>query len=258
MGLPMARALLRAQIDTTGFDIRSDVFDGVPMQPDPAAFAGPLTHLLTVVRDETETEALLFGDQALLSRSPALEHLLICSTVAPAYVRALRDRVPGHIAIIDAPMSGAQTAAERGALTFMLGGAAADIDAVQLLLAAMGQVFHHMGPLGAGMTAKVLNNMVAAASTATTRLALDWGRQHGLDHRHLLEVMQTSSGQTWFGSGWDDIEFTRDGYADDNSIGLIAKDVAAAMTAAPDGAALDLPKSLIAAIRRLKEFDGER
>lgn len=256
MGAPMARALLRSGIDTTGFDIRSgDVFDGIPMQFDPVRFARPLSHLFTVVRDAAETDALLFGDQAVLRHAGELRFLVICSTLAPGYVQDLRARVPDHIAMIDAPMSGAAIAAERGGLTFMLGGDAADIDALQLFLAAMGQHFHHMGGLGAGMTTKVLNNLIAAASTAATRTALQWGHHHGLSRGHLLQVFHESSGQTWFGSGFDEIEFTKDGFAPDNSIGILAKDVACAMDAAPPGTDFSLPEALIAVIRGLDPIE---
>jgi len=61
--------------------------------------------------------------------------------------------------------------------------------------------------------------------------------------------MRKSSGQTWFGSNFDQIEFARDGYTEDNSIGILAKDVDAAFSAAPNGASRDLVDALIGYIR---------
>ncbi len=73
------------------------------------------------------------------------------------------------------------------------------------------------------MTGKVLNNLVAAGSVALTRTALDWADSAGMDTQKLLDLMHTSPGQNWFASGFEDIEFSRDGYDPFNSIGLLKK-----------------------------------
>ncbi len=257
MGLPMARALARAGFDVAGFDIRpaAEFGDFAPaMIADPADFAARSAVVLTVVRDIAETEALLFDQQALLRRPHAIRTLVVCSTVSPRYLHGLRARVPGDIAMIDAPMSGAAVAAEEARLSFMLGGAGADIDRLAPLFAAMGRNIHRLGPLGAGMTAKVLNNLVAATSTAATRAALAWGHALGVDRQALLGVMNDSSGQTWFGSNFDRIEFARDGLAHGNTIAILVKDVESALDATPDAAPAEraLAEAAIAALRALK------
>lgn len=203
--------------------------------------------LITVVRDIAQTDDVLFGIQNL-SAAPNLHRIIVSSTLSPRYVRGLRDRVPAHITLIDAPMSGAQIAAKEARLSFMLGGTDADLDAAQPLFDAMGAHFHRMGAFGSGMQAKVLNNLLAASNTAMTRMVLDWADEAGLDERKLLDLMHTSSGQNWFASGFDEIEFARDGLEDDNTIGILVKDVASALDAAPDGADLTLPKTVQAQI----------
>ena len=149
-------------------------------------------------------------------------------------------------------MSGAQVAAQNRSLAFMLGGEKADIDDAIPLLAMMGQHFHHMGGFGAGMQAKVLNNLLAASHTAMTRLVLDWADAAGLETEKLLSLIATSSGQNWLASGFDQIEFVRDGYAPDNTIAILVKDIAAALDAAPKGADLTLPETVQTSIRKLK------
>jgi 3-hydroxyisobutyrate dehydrogenase len=254
MGLPMGQALGDNGVNVTGFDIRSeDNFPHLDMEFDPARFAGPLTHLFCVVRDVAQSDAVLFDAQALLSHAPNLRSLIICSTLPPAYITELRGRVPQHIALIDAPMSGAVISAQNRSLTFILGGAAQDIDDISLLLAAMGEQMHHMGPLGSGMLTKVLNNYVAAAATAATRTALEWADDHNLDRAALLSAMHDSSGQTWFGSKFGEIEFARDGFAADNSIGLLVKDTECATTCAPGGAH-PLSDALIATLKSLRDI----
>jgi len=262
MGAPMLRALRRAGIDAAGFDVRPPAAFGdlAPhMIADPAAFAASRRIVLTVVRDIAQTEALLFsapGQQGgLLARSNRIDTLVICSTLSPAYVTGLRARVPENIALVDAPMSGAAIAAEEARLTFMLGGEAATLDALQPLFAAMGRTFHRLGSFGSGIAVKVLNNYVAAHSVVATRTALRWAATLGVAEADLLRVMADSSGQTWFGSNFDAIEVARDGYDADNTIGILAKDVESALAALPDAEADGVPAALIAAIRALTPAD---
>ncbi|WP_299296359.1 NAD(P)-binding domain-containing protein [uncultured Tateyamaria sp.] len=252
MGGPMLQALCDAGARAQGFDIAKS--DMPQVTDNIMAFAPRLETLFSVVRDETETNALLFDTQNLMGTAPNLRRIFICSTLSPRYVRGLRDRVPEHITLIDAPMSGARIAAQNRSLSFMLGGTRDDIDEALPLLAFMGQHFHHMGAYGAGMQAKVLNNLLAASHTAMTRLVLDWAADAGLDQTALLNLIETSSGQNWLASGFDTIEFARDGYAPDNSIGILVKDVAAALDAAPDGADTALPKQVQATVRALKPY----
>ena len=253
MGAPMLAALRTAGFDVRGLDIRPPCDFGAlepAMTQDKALFSQGLTDVFTVVRDISQTEKLLFGAHGLIY-AKSLRRIILCSTLSPRYVLALRDRVPAHIALVDAPMSGAQIAATEARLSFMLGGSAADLDALQPMFNAMGRHFHRMGAYGSGMQAKVLNNLLAASNTAMTRLVLDWAAQAGLDQDRLLALIHTSSGQNWFASGFDEIEFARDGHSDDNTIGILVKDVASALDAAPDGADTSLPEQVQAQISAL-------
>jgi 3-hydroxyisobutyrate dehydrogenase-like beta-hydroxyacid dehydrogenase len=251
MGLPMARALARAGVEVWGFDVRPAAQFGAfapRMIADPADFARRCPVVISVVRDEAQTEALLFSGQAILSHG-ATRTLVVSSTLSPRWLARLSARAPG-VSLVDAPMSGAQVAAREARLSFMLGGEDAALDRLAPLFEAMGRVSHRMGAFGAGMTAKALNNFVAACSTVATRRSLAWADALGVDRGKLLALMHDSSGQTWFGSQFDAIEFARDGWAPDNSIGLLVKDVSAALDAAgeaPDGFAA----ALLAALRAL-------
>ena len=255
MGAPMLAALRAAGFDAEGFDIRapSDYGELAPTMTDrPARFARNLHILITVVRDQCQTEAVLFGTQGFVKKAKMLDTVIISSTLSPRYVRELRARIPDHIRLIDAPMSGAQIAAREKRLSFMLGGAPESLDEMQPLFDAMGSNFHRMGTFGTGMAAKVLNNLLAASNTAMTRLVLDWADQAGLDERQLLDLIHTSSGQNWFASGFEQIEFARDGMAEDNTIGILVKDIESALDAAPDGAETALPRIVQQAIHALR------
>ncbi|WP_299028745.1 NAD(P)-binding domain-containing protein [uncultured Sulfitobacter sp.] len=249
MGAPMLAALRATGLPARGYDVVP--MDTPHITDDIAVFSEDLDTLITVVRDIDQTDAVLFGDQNLAA-IPTLIRIIICSTLSPRYVRDLRARIPSHIALIDAPMSGAQIAAEEARLSFMIGGDAADIDGAMPLFAAMGKHFHRMGDYGSGMQAKVLNNLLAASNTAMTRLVLDWADDAGLDISALLDLIHTSSGQNWLASGFNSIEFARDGYTEDNTIAILVKDIASALDAAPEGADTTLPQTIQTQIRNLK------
>jgi len=252
MGNPMAMALVNAGFEARGFDVRpaSEMGDLAPYMSETIdEFCSGLRVAISVVRDIAQTEDALFDAQALLSKSPNLTHLVISSTLSPKYVKSLRDRVPAHIALVDAPMSGAAIAAEEARLSFMLGG---DVKPLMPLFEAMGKSIHPMGEFGAGMQAKVLNNLSAASNTAMTRLILDWAAELDVDEEKLLALMHASSGQNWFASNFDDIEFSCDGHDPGNTISIIVKDVESALDAAPEGADTTLPRSVQNAIAALR------
>ena len=245
MGAGMLTNLRKAGFDTRGFDTQT--IPGVGNDID--AFCAGLTTLITVVRDAAETDALLFHDQAITTRATRLKTNVISSTLSPNYVKALRAQIADTITLIDAPMSGAQVKADAGTLTFMTGG---DSQKIMPLLQAMGKEIHHMGQFGAGMTAKVLNNLLAASNTAMTRLVLDWADAAGLEEDKLLNLIHSASGQNWLASGFNQIEFARDGYTPDNTIGILVKDVEAARDLVKDAT---LPKAVQDTIRNLKPRD---
>lgn len=254
MGAPMLAALRNAGFDATGFDVRpSAAFGNLSPHMRPlATFRQDLRILITVVRGIAQTDDVLFGVQNLINTAPNLQTVIISSTLSPKYVRALRDRVPTHITLIDAPMSGAAIAAKEARLSFMLGGDTEALKQHQPLFDAMGAHLHPMGGYGAGMQAKVLNNLLAAANTVMTRLVLDWADQADIDEDALLNLIHTSSGQNWLASGFNDIEFSRDGWEEDNTIGILTKDVASALDAAPEGTDISLPETVRQAIFALK------
>ena len=62
------------------------------------------------------------------------------------------------------------------------------------MLAAFARQVHHLGPSGAGHTAKLLNNYLNGVSLAATAEVMLAGRRAGLDLPQLLDVLNASSG----------------------------------------------------------------
>ncbi len=231
MGLPMAKRLQIARLNVRGFDIRSQVqFRNCGISMCGSSEARQCEVLISVVRDAAETDELCFGEQGMFVGESYPRILIVCSTLVPSYLSQLGTSLPGDVELVDAPMSGASVAAIEGNLTFMLGGKMETLDYLKPIFSAMGKQLFYAGNVGAGMTLKVLNNYVAATSVVAVRRVLNAANHVGIDQKLLREVMSKSSGETWFGNRFEDIEWAQEGYAADNTIGILEKDVQCALS----------------------------
>ena len=254
MGLPMLKCLVDSGFDASGFDVLPPAHfqkDASRMIEDFDGLRGFDT-MITVVRDQHETEALLFDDQAVFQGKPHPRCLIICSTLSPRYIRQLSDRLPHEVRLIDAPMSGASHGAEAGTLSFMLGGDRAVVDNLMPVFSAMGSSLVYAGSLGSGMTLKVLNNYVTASSVAAVRRVIDMADALGVEQNLLLEVMRSSSGATWYADQFEQIEWANHGYESENTIGILEKDVRATLDAVADLSAIEASPLDQAVLRCLK------
>jgi 3-hydroxyisobutyrate dehydrogenase len=101
------------------------------------------------------------------------------------------------IEMLDAPVSGGTAGAEKGTLTFIVGGDATVLERGRPVLEKMGANIFHAGAQGAGQVAKICNNMLLAISMIGTCEAFVLGEKLGLDPKKLFDIMSAASGQCW-------------------------------------------------------------
>jgi 3-hydroxyisobutyrate dehydrogenase-like beta-hydroxyacid dehydrogenase len=99
--------------------------------------------------------------------------------------------------VIDAPVSGGGPAAQAAALTVMAGGNPADIDDARPALESFGKLIVHLGPLGAGQNAKLINNTLFAANLGMAHTALKAAEELGISGQALAELIRESSGRSY-------------------------------------------------------------
>ena len=100
--------------------------------------------------------------------------------------------------MIDAPVSGGEIGAINGTLTIMIGGPATVLDRCREVLAVMGNKLIHAGSeAGMGGKVKLVNNMITGISMIATSEAFLTGLKAGLSMETIVEVVGTSSGNTW-------------------------------------------------------------
>ena len=133
--------------------------------------------------------------------APAPPPVLVeMSTIAPAVARELAAASAERgVAYCDCPVSGGPAGAEAGTLAIMCGGEAWALERARPALDAMGDPAKrvHCGPVGSGLVAKLVNNLLVAVISAATAEALAVGQRAGVDPALLREVVLRSSGSSW-------------------------------------------------------------
>ena len=90
MGMPMARSLLKAGFPVTVFDLRPEALaeirtQGAVIAGSPAEVAKSGEIIISMVRDESQTEEVLFGRSGVWEGIRAGQVIIISSTVSPGF-----------------------------------------------------------------------------------------------------------------------------------------------------------------------------
>jgi 3-hydroxyisobutyrate dehydrogenase len=194
MGGRMARRLVDAGITVVGSDPVAGRAEAAGAEPvaDVAEVGKRADVVLMSLPDSHVVEPVV---RALLPVLAAGSIVVDLSTAAPASTVTLHaEAAASGVRYLDAGISGGAAAAEKGALTIMVGGDEAALGELDWVLEPIAAQVHHMGASGAGHTAKLLNNFLNAVSLAASAEVMVAGRRAGLDLRQLLEVINHSSG----------------------------------------------------------------
>jgi len=166
----------------------------VASTPREAAAAADI--VISMVVDGDQVASVLLGEPDGAVHGARENSVFVdMSTIAPSRTRAIGAALAERgVRMVDAPVTGSAPKAADGTLTVMAGGAEADIERVRPLLEAMGGLVVHVGELGQGEMAKLINNSTAAINAVVVAQALIVGRATGLDLEALGQVMGAGSG----------------------------------------------------------------
>ena len=197
MGEPIARRLLAGLGGLTVWNRTSSKAEplrqaGAMVAAAPAQAAAPVT--LTVFTDLDDVEQILSGDHGLMAGWAAAGGdrpiLIVCGTVSPVAVADLGTRLDDSgVDLIDAPLSGGVAGAKSGSLSVMVGGSDTAVRRAWPVLTRVGRTVRHLGPIGAGQTAKACNQVVVAATVTALSESLILADAAGIDRAALLELL---------------------------------------------------------------------
>jgi 3-hydroxyisobutyrate dehydrogenase len=152
--------------------------------------------LVILILPNSDVVESVLTDEALLNRLEPGTLVVDMSSSEPLRTRALAESLHTRaIRMIDAPVSGGVTGAEKGSLTVMVGGATTDLAIARSCLETFGRVIH-AGSIGAGHAVKALNNLLSATHLWITSEAMLVGERFGVDAEVMLAVFNSSSGRS--------------------------------------------------------------
>jgi len=168
----------------------------------PAAVAGQVELLFTVLAHPEAVQAAALGEQGFLDSLPERALWVDCSTVNPSFSRRMAGEAAKRgLRFVDAPVAGTKQPAEKGELLFLAGGDEADVDACRPYFDVMGRAVLHLGRQGMGTSMKMVVNLMLAEAMIAFSEAMALGESLGIPRELLLESIPGSAVAAPFLSG---------------------------------------------------------
>ncbi|MGN1057712.1 MAG: NAD(P)-dependent oxidoreductase [Comamonas sp.] len=201
MGGPMARRLLEAGHSVRVWNRSPDKAKslqtyGAVACATPAEAAEGVDAVILCLLNAAVVREVVFGAQGVASKKgwgALIDHSSIAPELTQAYAKELQE-IHGA-PWIDAPVSGGVAGASNGSLAIMAGGQAHTLESIKPALAAYAARVTHLGPVGAGQTAKLCNQIIVAATVAAVAEAMSLAQAAGIEAQRLPEA---------FSGGWAD------------------------------------------------------
>ena len=160
----------------------------------PAEAAGLTEAAIMMLPTANEVEAVIFGPHGLAERMSPGYTVVDMSTSYPPDTRRIAARfIEMGGRFLDAPVTGGPSGAKNKTLTIMVGGDPTTLASARPLLEAMGQHLHHFGPVGAGHTAKLIQNMIGIIASAGIAEGFVLAAAAGLDVQQFFQMLTTST-----------------------------------------------------------------
>jgi 3-hydroxyisobutyrate dehydrogenase len=187
MGGPMTKRLASVGWPVRGYDI---VAERSSVGSVAEAAKGADVVALNLPTNEAVEEAV-FGKKGLVQVLKAPQLVVDFSTIPVDACRAhaVRLREATGCRWVDAPVSGGPPAAAAGTLTVMAGGEAQDLERLAPLMRDIAQCCTHMGPVGAGLAAKMINQLIVGVGHAMLGEAVGLCERAGIDAARMPECL---------------------------------------------------------------------
>jgi len=190
MGAPMVRRLLARGWQVSVWNLEPERYGEVPgatVMDSPAAVRAASDIVIFCVLNGDAVEECCFGPHGLARTDTGASLLIDASTINPDRTQQLADRLKRQTGMswIDAPISGGPAAAADGQLTIMMGGAVEDVARATPVLADISANLTHIGELGAGQTAKIINQAIVGVGYVLMAEALALAEASGIDAARL-------------------------------------------------------------------------
>jgi 3-hydroxyisobutyrate dehydrogenase len=239
MGRGMVRNLLKAGFSVlvwnrTASRMDELAADGALPTTSPADLARQATIIISCVSDTPDVEAVLLGEQGVIEGAQPGALVIDMSTISPQATQTIAAKLAAHqVDMLDAPVSGGSEGAARGTLSIMVGGEAALVERAMPVFQAMGKTITHVGPIGAGQTVKLVNQILVVGTMQAVSEALLFAQAGGVDLQKALSAVAGGAAGSWMLSNRGPQVLARD-WRPGFTIDLQQKDVRLILDAADD------------------------
>ena len=261
MGRGMAANLLRAGFPLTVWNRTRSRMDelvaaGARAADSPADVARHSVIIISCVSDTPDVRAVILGAEGALHGARPGALIIDMSTISPQATREIAAQLAeSEIHMLDAPISGGSEGALNGTLSIMVGGEAKQVERARPALEAMGQTITHVGPIGAGQTVKIVNQILVVGNMLAASEAMLMARAGGLNLRKALQAVEAGAAGSWMLSNRAPQIFARD-FRPGFTIDLQQKDLRLAIEAADQLGIPLLATSLIYQLYRTLQQQG--
>lgn len=200
MGDPMARQLLNA-----GHDVA--LWSHTASKAEALARTGKGRFCATPQEAASHSDVVFYcvGDSAMSEQTaravleglPAGGTAVDCSTVSPEVSRGIHKAYSEkgrHF--LDAPCTGSKPGAEKGTLTFMIGGALEVFERTRDCFLPMGKLLYYCGGPGMGLHAKLTQNLILANIMQAFSEGMVLATKAGVDPKLMLEILDNSAAKS--------------------------------------------------------------
>ncbi len=196
MGRPMAKRLVAAGFDLTVHSrsprpVDELVTAGASRAGSAAECARGQDAVVLMLPDSPDSELVMLGPGGVLEANPLPALVADMSSIQPGVSRQIAERCAERgVAFVDAPVSGGEPGAVAGTLAIMAGGETKAFEALGPIFEVVGKSAVLCGPVGAGGTVKLANQMIVAANIQAVGEALVLAVRSGLDPSVVMEAIR--------------------------------------------------------------------
>jgi len=203
MGRHMSQNIQAAGYELVVNDVKKEtaaelLAKGAVWAASPKAVVESCRIVITCLPSTQIVEQVVYGKDGLKSGWKKGDVYIDMSTNSPVTVRRIaQDAGAMGVIVLDAPVSGGTKGAEKGTLTIMVGGDPDGLKKVKPVLEAMGKNIYHVGEVGCGNVAKLVNNLIALACNSITAEGFVLGTKAGINPVVLFEILKVSTANSW-------------------------------------------------------------
>ncbi len=205
MGSPMARHLATAGHSVTVYNrspAKAEAWvlaNGGALALTPMAVANVSEIVFMCVGNDSDVRSVALGAQGALAGISAGKILVDHTTASATLARELGAACSSNgVGFIDAPVSGGQAGAEKGALTVMCGCDDAAVYArAEAVISAYAKMCKLLGGVGSGQLAKMVNQICIAGVAQGLSEALNFALRAGLNADDVVDVISKGAAQSW-------------------------------------------------------------